>query len=84
MGRQKTKTCNVCFKAMRSDHLKTHMKRHERGHEDNIVIKGLHDRIMENKVVTNGEQISCTSEKYIAFEKRMFVQIIEFDRKIEL
>ena len=29
MGRHLQKTCDVCCKTMRSDHLKGHMKRHE-------------------------------------------------------
>ena len=47
MGRNQTKTCNVCFKTMRSDNLKRHMMRrdHLTEHEtkDSIVTKGLHD-----------------------------------------
>ena len=47
MGRHQTKTCNVCFKAMRGDHLKRHIMdhlhgnviRHEQGNEDNVVNK---------------------------------------------
>ena len=39
MGRHKTKTCKVCFKAMRGDVLKRHMKKPERGSEDNTVTK---------------------------------------------
>ena len=46
---------------MRSDKLKTHMKRHERGNEDNMVSKGVHDGKTENNVVTKGKQKSCTS-----------------------
>ena len=52
MGRHKTKTCNVCFKAMRSDHLQRHMMRRDHlhgnmkrtdrktGNEDNVVTLG--------------------------------------------
>ena len=43
MGKHKTKTCNVCFKSMRGDKLKKHMKKHDGKTEDNIVTKGLHD-----------------------------------------
>ena len=38
IGKYKTKTCNVYFKSMRSDNLKRHMKKQERGNGDNIVI----------------------------------------------
>ena len=48
MGKHKTKTCNVCYKSMRGDNLKKHMKKHERGNEDNVA--------------TNEDQISCTEE----------------------
>ena len=47
MGRCQTKTCNVCFKAMRSNNLERHMKRHK-GKPRN-----------EDNVVTNGQKISC-------------------------
>ena len=30
MGRHLEKTCDLCFKRMRSDHLKRHMKTHEK------------------------------------------------------
>ena len=30
MGRNKTITCRKCFRVMRSDNLKTHMKQHEK------------------------------------------------------
>jgi len=45
MGSYQKKTRNVCFKEMRSDVLKRHMKRHDRKtvNEDNIVTKGMHD-----------------------------------------
>ena len=43
MGRNQTKTCDVCFKSMRGDKLKKHMKKHDGKTEDNIVTKGLHD-----------------------------------------
>ena len=52
MGRHQTKTCNVCFKAMRGDHLKRHMKRHERENEDNFVTRGLYDGKTEDNVTT--------------------------------
>ena len=40
MGRNQAKTCNVCFKTMRGDHLKRNKKKHEGGNEDNIVTNG--------------------------------------------
>ena len=54
MGRNQTKTCNVCFKSMRGDNLKKHMKKHERGYEDNFITSGLYDRKTEDNVVTKG------------------------------
>ena len=98
MGRNQTKTCNVCFKSMRGDNLKKHMKKHERGNEynfitsglydgkteDNIVTKGLHDGKTENNVTTNGEHIRYTEEKFIAVQKRVFAELEEVNRKMEL
>ena len=81
MERNQTNTCNVCFKAMRGDTLKTHMKRHERGNEDNIITKSVHDGKTEDNVVTNGQQISCTLEQ---LQKRVSAQMKEFDRMMEL
>ena len=98
MEKNLKKTCNVCFKSMRGDHLKRHMKKHERGNEynfitsglydgkteDNIVTKGLHDGKTENNVTTNGEHIRYTDEKFIAVQKRVFAELEEFNRKMEL
>ena len=68
MGRNQTKTCNVCFKAMRSDVLMRHMRRHEEKtvNEDNVLTNGLHIRETVNG--DNGEHIICTSEQFIALE----------------
>ena len=49
--------------------------------EENIVTKGLHDGKTENNVTTNGEHIRYTDEE---LEKRVFAQMEEFNRKIEL
>ena len=98
MGRHKAKTCNVCFKSMRGDNLKKHMKKHQGENEDNIVTKGLHDvgtddnivtkglhyEKTENNVTTNGENIRYADEKFIAVKKRVFAELEEFDRKMEL
>ena len=84
MGRHQTKTCNVCFKSMRSDNLKKHMKKHERGNDDNIVTKGVHDGKTEDNIVTKGPQIRYTEEQYIALKKKVTAQMEEFDRKMEL
>ena len=62
MGRNQTKTCKVCFKAMRGDHLKRHMKKHDVKTEDNDVTKGLHDGKTEDKVVTEGVHDGKTEE----------------------
>ena len=97
---------------MRSDYLKKHMKKHERGNDDNIITKGVNDwktediiltkelhdgktgdNIVtkeladgktENNIVTNGEHIRYTDEKFIAVKKRVFAELEEFDRKMEL
>ena len=112
MVRNLRKTCNVCFKEMRGDNLKKHMKKHERGNDDNIITKGvndwktediivtkelhdgktednivtkeLHDGKTENNVTTNGEHIRYTDEKFIAVQKRVFAELEEFNRKMEL
>ena len=60
------------------------MKKHDGKTEDNIVTKGLHDGKTENNVTTNGEHIRYTDEKFIAVQKRVFAELEEFDRKMEL
>ena len=74
------------------------MKKHQGENEDNIVTKGLHDvktddnivtkglhyEKTENNVTTNGENIRYAEEKIIAVEKRVFAELEEFDRKMEL
>ena len=84
MGRNQTKTCDVCFKSMRGDVLKRHMKKHERGNDDNIITKELHDGKTENNVVTKQQQIRYTEEQYIALKNEVYVEMEEFNRKIEL
>ena len=84
MGRHQTKTCDVCFKSMRGDVLKRHMKKHERGNHDNIITKELHDGKTENNVVTKQQQIRYTEEQYIALKNEVYAEMEEFDRKIEL
>ena len=71
VGRHKTKTHSVCFKSMWGDHLKRHMKRHERGKEDNIVTKGMHDGKTEDK----DEQKSFTHEQFIALKNEVSAQM---------
>merc|ERR1712025_414381 len=71
MGKRKTKTCNVCYKSMRGDNLKKHMKKHERGNEDNVA--------------TNEDQISCTDEeleKSVSAKMKEFNRKIELGRKL--
>ena len=84
MVRNLRKTCNVCFKEMRGDKLKKHMKKHERGNEYNFITKGLHDGKTEDNVANNEEQISCTSERFMGLEKILHAKNKEFNRKIEL
>ena len=51
MGRHQTKTCQVCFKTMRGDKLKSNMKMHEGENEDNILTKGVHDVKTEDTIL---------------------------------
>merc|ERR1711954_507627 len=83
MVRNLKKTCNVCFKSMRGDVLKRHMKKHDVKTEDNVVNRELHDGKTQNNVANNEEQKSCTDEKFIAVKKRVFAELKEFDRKME-
>ena len=83
MGKNLTKTCNVCFKSMRGNNLKRHMKKHDvkteddvvnkelhdGKTEDNVVTKGLHDEKTEDNVANNEEQISCTSERFMGLDR---------------
>ena len=85
---------------MRMDHLMCNNEGTGRKvvNEDNIVTKGLDDvgtddNIVnneldygktENNVKTNGENIRYTDEKFIAVKKRVFAELEEFDRKMEL
>ena len=67
------KTCNVCYKSMRGDNLKKHMKKHERGNEDNVA--------------TNEDQISCTDEeleKRVSAKMKEFNRKIELGRKLNI
>ena len=52
MGRHQTKTCNVCFKAMRSDNLKRHMMRRDHLMDNN-----------EDNVVNKEKKISCEDDR---------------------
>ena len=72
MGRHQTKTCNVCFKAMRSNNLERHIKKHERKPK------------AEDNVATEMVQKSCTSENFMGLEKEVLADWKEFNRKIEL
>ena len=49
-----------------------------------LKLRGVHDRKTENNVTTNGEHIRYTDEKFIAVQKRVFANLKEFDRKMEL
>ena len=98
MGRHQTTTCNVCFKSMRSDKLKKHMKKHdvkteddvvnkeldEGENQDNIVTKRLDDVGTDDNILTKRPQIRYTEEQYIALKKKVSAQMEEFDRKMEL
>merc|ERR1711873_253744 len=49
------KTCNVCFKSMRGDNLKKHMKKHERGNEEGTTlnnVKGVNYEEMEKTILS--------------------------------
>ena len=45
------KTCNVCYKTMRGDNLKKHMKKHERG-------KSCTDEELENEVININKEFN--------------------------
>merc|ERR1711954_599022 len=81
MGRNQTKTCDVCFKSMRGDILKRHMKNHDGKTEVNILTKGSHDGKTEDNVGTNEEQIICTDEE---LEKRVSAKMKQCYTKKEL
>ena len=81
IGRNQTKTCDVCFKSMRGDNLMKHKKKHDVKTEDNVVTKGVHDVKTGDNIGTNEEQISCIDEE---LEKRVSAKMKEFNRKIEL
>ena len=76
MGTNKTKTCNVCFKAVSSSNLKRHMMRmdHLMGNNEGA----------GRKVANNGSQIRYTDEQYIALKKKVSAKMEAFDRKMEL
>merc|ERR1711954_27568 len=76
MGRNQTKTCDVCFKSMRSDNFKRHMKKHDWKTEDNIVTKGLHDVKTEDNILTKGPQIRYTDEQFIALKKCKYLKTL--------
>merc|ERR1711954_232416 len=84
MGKNLKKTCNVCFKSMRGNNLKRHMKKHERGNEYNFITSGLYDGKTEDNILTKGPQIRYTDEQFIALKKKVSAQMDEFDRKMEL
>ena len=60
MGRHLEKTCDLCFKRMRSDHLVRHMKTHEKKPNSIDQVKEYNSTIyvvaLENKIM------SCNNE----------------------
>ena len=84
MGRNQTKTCDVCFKSMRGDNLMKHKKKHDAKTEDNVVTKRVHDGKTGDNIVSKGPQIRYTEEQFIALKKKVSAQMEEFDRKMEL
>ena len=66
-GKNAIKTCNICFKTMRGDHLKRHMLKHEnRKKGENVEEKEL--EVL--RVVQNYEMIRKNMKKDIAESKR--------------
>ena len=57
------------------------MKKHDGKTEDNIVTKELHNGKTEDNILTKGPEMKYTAEE---LEKRVFAQMEEFNRKIEL
>ena len=65
MGRHQTRICNVCFKTIRSDKLKSHIKNHEGENGDNIVNKGGLDGKTEDNIVTKGVHDGKTEDNIV-------------------
>ena len=76
MGRNKQVTCDVCFKTMRSDTLKRHMKWHENKPQ----------LIDEGETVTQTHRSGTSSAKFTSLnleelKKNVVSQMNEFVRK---
>ena len=63
---------------MRGDNLKRHIMDNFHGN----VIR--HEQENEDNVATKGQKISFTSKNSIAVEKRVFADLEEFNRKMEI
>ena len=73
MGRNQTKTCKVCFKAMRGDVLQQHIKKHERGNYNNVII---------NRKGTTLDNVK--SVNYEELKHRIAAHMEYINRKIEM
>ena len=65
MERHQTRICNVCFKTIQSDKLKSHIKNHEGENGDNIVNKGGLDGKTEDNIVTKGVHDGKTEDNIV-------------------
>ena len=86
MGRHLQKTCPICLKTMRSDHLKSHIKRHEK--KPYSIDKSQTHRSGEIKNVDETETktslVKYSSLNLEMLEKNLESYVDEFNRKIEL
>ena len=72
MGRNLRKTCAICLKTMRGDHLKGHMKRHvcKIGNVD--------------EAETGASSVKYTSSNFDELEKNVLCQRISLKEKLSL
>ena len=73
MGKNATKTCNICFKTMRGDHFKRHMLKHEN--------RKTGENVEEKECEL---EVSRVEQNYEMIRKNMKKDIAESKRKIEL
>ena len=87
MARHLEKTCDVCCKTMRGDHLKRHMKRHEKNPYSIYKAKTHKSGIcgqMKNVDKAGTSSAKCTNLNFEKLERECIVEVDDFERKIEL
>ena len=75
MGKNATKTCDICFKTMRGGHFKRHMMKHMNRRKEEK------EEQKDNEVQT---EVMRVEQKYEMIAKSMEMAIAESKRKIEL